>query len=134
MRSREEFEKLVYEKVSIGRLKEKRRKKAKIGAVGTFAALVSVALICIPIFPRLFPDRGYAACEIESDRAERCGIRFFACGIFVAHRPQKAEKTLGFGFVFVARNRFLHIAVRIRDRLQDLRRLCGIGCIFIDAV
>lgn len=57
MRSREEFEKLVYEKVSIGRLKEKRRKKAKIGAVGTFAALASLVLICIPIFPRLFPDK-----------------------------------------------------------------------------
>lgn len=57
MRSREEFEKLVYEKVNVGRLKEKRRKKAKSRAIGTFAALVSLVLICIPIFPRLFPDK-----------------------------------------------------------------------------
>ena len=57
MRSREEFEKLVYEKAAAGRLNEKKRKKKLIGATGTLAALVSVALICIPTFSRLFPDK-----------------------------------------------------------------------------
>lgn len=54
MRSREEFEKLVYEKAAAGRLKKKRRKKILIG---TLAALVSVVVICIPIFPQIFRDK-----------------------------------------------------------------------------